>query len=132
MKEEYFFEETVNDPETDTLYREQLKKEIEDIVQQLGFRETLEMEGLRELAIIGPHNISLELLELWCEDAQNIVKSISDSKKYKEAQIGLTLSQARMYLNADMPVEFYTCVDEAAVYASNLGLEDLAETLEDM
>jgi hypothetical protein len=124
---------TDSSPEELQNTQEQLLNEkrfaIERISSQLGFVESPHMRELRAQIVEGLGIISIEALNVWRDHAEGFNKETNEKDSFSRAQLGLLLTKALVYLDANMPNEFYEDIDEATQYASNLGLEDVVEEL---
>ena len=114
---------------TQEQFLEEKRLLIEKVSTQLGFTESSEMKVLRTQMIDEHGQILSEILSLWRDQAEAIVSNVEDEEIFKKAQIGLLVAKALVYLDANMPDEFYEDVDDAIMYASGLGLEDIVEEL---
>lgn len=102
---------------------------IESVSSQLGFDESASMKELRAQVIDEQGEVSYEALSVWRDQAEASVNAIGDKDLFQKAQIGLLLAKASVYLDAKRPNDFYEDIDDAILYASNLGLEDVVEKL---
>ena len=120
-------------PEEPQKTQEQLLNEkrslIETLSVQLGFIESSDMKEVRTQIIDEEGHISSETLSIWRDQAEELVNTIQDKELFKKAQIGLLVTKALVYLDANMPDEFYEDIDDAIMYAENLGLEEVVERL---
>lgn len=120
-------------PEEPQKTQEQLLNEkrslIETLSVQLGFIESSDMKEVRTQIIDEEGHISSETLSVWRDQAEELVNTIQDKELFKKAQIGLLVTKALVYLDANMPDEFYEDIDDAIMYAENLGLEEVVERL---
>lgn len=123
-------------PEEPQNTQEQLLNEkrslIENLSTQLGFIEPSDMKELRNQIIDEQGQISFETLSVWRNQAETLVNAIQDKELFKKAQIGLLVIKALVYLDANMSDEFYEDVDDATMYAENIGLEDVVEKLKSL
>jgi hypothetical protein len=124
---------TYTSPEEPQNTQEQLFNEkrslIENVSMQLGFNESSNMKELRTQIIDEGGEISSEILSAWRDQAEALVNLLEDKELFKKAQIGLLITKALVYLDANMPNEFYEDIDDATMYAENLGLESIVEEL---
>lgn len=116
-------------PKTQEQLLNEKRSLIENVSIQLGFNESPDMKKLRTQIIDEQGQISSEILSAWRDQAEALVNTVEDKELFKEAQIGVLITKALVYLDADMPNEFYEDVDDATMYAENLGLDSIVEEL---
>lgn len=123
--------------ETGEVWRDRDKK-LEALTRKLGFVEDNSLATLRDRAIYDLilDKSSVENLIKYIDLSQAEIDKEEDPTESLKKQIGLIVSQARIYHLANIPEESTQAIGDAILYAENLqysgeaGYEQIIEDLE--
>jgi len=98
---------------------------LEQLAEEFGFTETTEMRELKTEI----YELPSEQYDEWLQRAEDEVQKSSD---YDKAKLGLMLSQAGIYSKFASSEDFSEAIDDARMYAQQMGYAEVANMLKDL